>query len=357
MQRLRILAVAAALVVVAAACGDDDTDDAADTPTETAAANAAADTTAAGDTDATADPAADAVFPVTIDAASGPVTLTARPERIVSLSATATEMLFAVDAGEQVVAVDEFSTYPPEAPVTDLSGFTPNIEAISAHDPDLVVSSNGDAELVDGLGALKIPVLVLPAAVTLDDSYAQIEQLGVATGHVAEAAEVVATMQSQLEELAASITQPDEPLTYYHELDTTYFSVTSQTFLGEVYAMLGLENIADPADEDASGYPQLSAEFIIEQDPDLIFLADAKCCGQDLAAVSQRPGWGSLTAVQQGAVVALDDDIASRWGPRTPDLLEAVAEAVEQLTAGAASDGGPDGASGSGTTATTTASR
>jgi iron complex transport system substrate-binding protein len=244
-------------------------------------------------------------------------------------------MLFAIGAGEQVIAVDSFSTYPAEAPVTDLSGFEPNLEAVAGYEPDLVVLSDDMGGIVAALDELAIPVLQLPAVPDLDGVYTQIEQLGAATGHIAEAAELVVRMQTEVGEIVGALPVSPEPLTYYHELDNTYFTVTSSTFIGQIYSMLGLVNIADPADDgSAGGYPQLSAEFIIEQDPDLIFLADTKCCGQTAATVAARPGWDTLTAVTGGAVVELDDDIASRWGPRVVDQLETVAAAIAALPVG-----------------------
>jgi iron complex transport system substrate-binding protein len=272
---------------------------------------------------------------VTVDAANGPVEIPARPERIVSISPTATEILFAIDAGEQVVAVDDFSTFPAEAPVTDLSGFEPNVEAIASYAPDLVVLSFDPGGIVDGLEALAIPTLLQPAAAELADAYGQIEQLGLATGHPDEAAELVASMEEDIAALAEELPAFDEPVTYYHELDDTYYTATSETFIGQIYALFGLENIADEAKGAASGYPQLSAEYILEADPDLIFLADTKCCGQSAATVAKRPGWDGLAAVRTGSIVELDDDVASRWGPRIVDLLRDVAEAIRELEAAA----------------------
>lgn len=280
-------------------------------------------------------PTAEAAFPVTVEPANGPVTIEARPERVVSLSPTSTEMLFAVGAGEQVVAVDDQSNFPPEAPTTELSGFEPNVEAIVEFDPDLVFVSGDVNDLVASLEALDVPVILHPAATTLDDTYAQIDQTGVATGNAAEASELVESMRSEVEELTASTPELEEPPTYYHELDQTYFSVTSETFIGQVYSLVGLENIADEAKGAGSGYPQLSAEFIIDADPDLIFLADVKCCGVTARKVAQRPGWDQITAVQNDAVVELDDDVASRWGPRVVEFLDTVVEAVSELEAAA----------------------
>ena len=268
-------------------------------------------------------------------AAEGTTTTAAAdvPERIVSLSPTATEMLFAIDAGDQVVAVDDQSNYPEEAPRTDLSGFEPNVEAIVAEDPDLVVLSEDTGDVLAGLEAADVEALVLPAATTLDDSYDQIEQLGDATGHGDEAADVVQGMKDDIEEITSSLPERsgDAP-TYYHELDQTFFTATSSTFIGQVYGLVGLENIADSAD-DGSGYPQLSAESILDANPDLIFLADTKCCAQNAETVAARPGWASLDAVTSGRVIELDDDVASRWGPRVVDLLRTVADQVARVPA------------------------
>lgn len=266
-------------------------------------------------------------FPVTIEAANGPVTIAERPTRIVSLSPTGTEVLFAIEAGDQVAAVDDQSNYPAEAPVTDLSGLEPNIEAIAALEADLVVMMfDVGGEAVAALDAVGIPSLVHPAAVDLDDAYAQIEQLGVATGRVAEAAALVAAMQRDIDGIVATTEGGGD--TYYHELGPDLYSATSATFSGELYALLGLVNIADGSDPDGFGYPQLSAEHIVAQNPDLVFLADTKCCGESAATVAARPGWDTMTAIQTGAIVELDDDIASRWGPRVVEFVAAIAEAI-----------------------------
>jgi iron complex transport system substrate-binding protein len=297
-----------------AACGGDDS----------------ADTGAAPDRDTTT--RGDGRFPVTVDAPGGPLTIDRRPERIVSLSPTSTEMLFAIGAGEQVVAVDDQSDHPPEAPVTDLSGYEPNVEAIAGYEPDLLVMDNDG--IADEVATLGIPLLVQPAAVTLDDTYEQIEQLGLATGHADEAADVVEGIRADIQEIVDSVPAGAEPLRFYHELDDTYFTATSATFIGSLYELVGLENIADAAD-DGSGYPQLSPEYVVEADPEIVFLADTECCGQSAETVRARDGWSSITAVREGNVVELSDDIASRWGPRVVDLLRDIADAAAKVRADA----------------------
>jgi iron complex transport system substrate-binding protein len=271
-------------------------------------------------------------YPRTVPAANGPVTLATRPTRIVSLSATATEMLFAVGAGPQVKAVDDQSNYPATAPRTKLSGFQPNLEAIAKYNPDLVVVSNDIKGLVAGLGKLKIPVLLSPAATKIEDSYTQINQIGTLTGHDGEASRVATTMQR---DLAAAVSKtPKRPgTTVYHELGPDLYSANSRTFIGSLYSRLGLVNIADKAPKSAGDYPKLAAEFVLTANPDLVLLADTKCCKQSAATVAARPGWSKLTAVRTGNVVPLDDDVASRWGPRIVGLVQAVAARLARLPA------------------------
>jgi len=273
----------------------------------------------------------DTGFPVTIDAPNGEVTIDTKPQRIVSISPTSTEVLFAVGAGTQVVAVDDQSNFPTNAPVTDLTGFTPNVEAIASYDPDVVFLSFDPGDVIAGLEALDIPVILHPTAVTISDAYEQWEQVGAATGNLSDAKDVVATTQASIATSIETLPDGADTLTYYYELDPTFYSVTSSTFVGELFALTGMSNIADPADLDGYGFPQLTAEYIIEQNPGLIYLADTRCCGQSIDTVAERPGWNTLDAVVNGAVVELDDDIASRWGPRIAELVDDIVLSIVDL--------------------------
>ena len=268
-----------------------------------------------------------ALFPVTVRAANGPVTIAKRPTRIVSLSPTATETLFAIGAGRQVVAVDSLSNYPRRAPRTSMSGYRPNAEAIASYRPDLVVVRS-DGGIVAELDKLDIPVLVDPEAGSLPDAYRQIRQLGHATGFPARAEALVARMRAQIRAAVGSANGRGRGLSLYHELTTNYYSATSKTFIGQIYRLFGLRNIADPAGAAGGAYPQLSGEYIVAANPDLIFLADSKCCGQNLRTVASRPGWENVDAVRRSQVVALDDDVVSRWGPRVVTFVRTVARAV-----------------------------
>lgn len=320
---MRRTALLIALVLAAGACGPAESGDT--TASQASSTTVVDTTTSSAETTTTVSDG----FPVSVTDANGEVTIEDEPLSIVSLSSTATEMLFAIDAGDQVVAVDEFSVYPEGAPITELSGFTPDLEAILEYEPDLVVISYDPGELVSGLSAVGVVSLLLPTALILDDSYSQLEVLGAATGHIGEAAEVISEMQLGIDQILATITVPAD-ITFYHEVDDTLYSASSASFLGQVYALLGMENIADEADPDGFGFPQLASEYIVTADPDLIFLADASL-GVTPESLADRPGWAEMTAVQEGAITVLDEYLASNWGPRVVELLQAIAEAVTGL--------------------------
>jgi iron complex transport system substrate-binding protein len=311
-----LVGAVAGLSLLIAACGSDDsTNESAST--DVAVTEAPATSESPSEAPGTATPAE----------ASGSI-----PERIVSLSPTHTEILFAIGAGDLLVAVDDQSNYPVEVAglPNDLSGFEPNVEAIAAYEPDLVVIGGDFTGLGDQLDAVGIAWWDGPAATTLDDTYAQIEELGDVTGMSEAAAALVAEMQAGIDEIVAATPVPPEPLTLYHELDPTLFSADSTTFIGELYSLLGLRNVADGAEGDSGGFPQLNAEFLVSANPELIFLADTKCCAETAETVAARPGWDTIAAVVNGDVFEMDDDIASRWGPRVVDYLIAVSDAVAQ---------------------------
>ncbi len=280
---------------------------------------------------AAAGPTASSAFPVTITTAAGKVTIQKRPARIVSLSPTATESLFAIGAGPQVVAVDDQSDYPKSAPKTALSGFTPNVEAIAAYRPDLVVASYDPKGLVSALARLGIPVVLHGTASNFKGAYQQIRQLGMVTGREASAARVIAGMKAKIGKIVRTSRSRADGLSVYHEVSPDFYSASTSSFVGKVYAALGLENIADAADSAGTGFPQLSAEYIVSSGPDLIVLADTVCCGQKPSTVASRPGWDRISAVRTGSIVRIDDSLASRWGPRLVSFFRAMSSALARL--------------------------
>ena len=309
LSRRRFVGLLAGTLLFAACGSDPDTSKPATTEPVVAETTAPADTTA----------------PAEGDAASKEMAA----ERIVSLSATATEMLYAIGAQDQIVAVDNYSNYPQEAAdfATKIDAFEPSVEAISELDPTVVLLTYDPGDLQAQLEKLDIQVWFGAAAATLDDTYKQITELGDLTGKADEAAALVDSMKTAIEETITSMELPDAPVSYYYELDNTFYSVTSNTFVGQLMSRFMLQNVADTA-EAGNDYPQLSAESIVSSNPQMIFLADTKCCEQSAETVAARAGWDVIDAVKNGNVVELDDDIASRWGPRVVDLVKVVADAV-----------------------------
>jgi cobalamin transport system substrate-binding protein len=279
-------------------------------------------------------------FPVTVHDATRKVTVARRPDRIVSLSPSATEALFAVGAGGQVIAVDDQSDYPAGVPRTDLSSYQPNVEAIVRYRPDLVVlPASVPRDAIGGLRDVGLTVLAEPAPEQLNGAYRQIRLLGAATGHRSAGERVARRVRSRVERAIAAA--PGGPsLKVFHELDPDLYSASSESFIGRIYARLGLRNVADPAAKSAgTPYPQMSSEAVVAANPDLIVLADSECCDQTPAKVLRRAGWDAVSAVRSGAVVSIGDDIASRWGPRIPVLVERVVRAMQMTDEGSGSGG------------------
>lgn len=314
-----IVSVVAAIFFILSACSNGDTPESAQSTTTTASTTDTGllESTTPSETTTTEAPAD----------ASEPTPETDETLRIVSLSPSATELLFAIGAGSNVVAVDEYSYYPPEAPVTELSGWDPNVEAVLSYLPDLVVIANDSNNLVDSLTQVGVDVLINAAPADIESGYDALIKLGQAVGRANEAMEFAETFKADIE--AALSRSPQLPMRVYHELDGNHYSASSMSFIGDVYAALGTTNIADPADADGYGYPQLTEEYIIEADPELIVITDR--VSYDAEDVSTRPGWENITAVLNGHITVVDADIASRWGPRLPRFIETIVDALRDI--------------------------
>jgi iron complex transport system substrate-binding protein len=258
----------------------------------------------------------------------------AAPKRIISLSPSATEDLFAIGAGAQVLAVDDLSNFPASAPMTKLSAFTPNVEALIAYKPDLIVLNSTATKAEDvrkQLTKLGVAVYWEISPVTLADAYSEIADLGKLTGRVKEANSVITTMKKRIT-TAVNAHRKGKSVTIFHELDNTLYSATSDTFIGSVYKSFNLSNIADAAaTADSYGYPQLNSEYIVKVNPRIIYLADAEY-GENAKTVGARPGWKNITAVRKGQIVALPTDIPSRWGPRLADFYEFIGQSLAKLS-------------------------
>ncbi|CAB4873971.1 unannotated protein [freshwater metagenome] len=270
-------------------------------------------------------------YPITVKSGGYVTTIKTKPIKIISLSPTATEILFGIGAGPQVLAVDDQSNFPIEAPKSALSGFDPNIEAIVAQKPDMVilsVDSTKSKVAKESLTKLGIPVIMEKAAARVNDAYSEIEILGLATGNLPAAKALVKKMKSDIS-LILRTSSKSPKLRFFHELDETLYSATSKTFIGSVYKDFGLKNVADAANgADKSGYPQITAEYLIKSNPQIIFLADGYA-SQNAQTVKNRAGWSQIEAVKKNRIVVLPQDIPSRWGPRIVDFYRVVAETIK----------------------------
>jgi iron complex transport system substrate-binding protein len=273
-------------------------------------------------------------YPITVKFGGYTTTIAKKPTKIISLSPSATEILYAVGAGSQILAVDNLSNYPANAPVSEISAFEPSVEAILAKKPDLVllsIDSTKAPQIRNALVKLGIPVLMEKAPATLKDVYAENTLLARVTDRQAGAVKLNASMAKSIKEILAKAKKSSK-IRIFHELDDTYYSVTSNTFIGKVYKDFGAVNIADAAaGADNSGYPQLSAEYLLKSDPQVIFLADAQY-GVTADSVSKRAGWSQISAVKNKKIVELPADIPSRWGPRLVDFYKLIGASLEKVS-------------------------
>lgn len=321
--------LALALMTAMAACGNDDdttpagtsgSGDTAGTETETQApaADNAAET-------------ADAAFPVSVTDGSGEtIDFDEAPERIISYSPAATEVLFALGAGDRVVATDEYSNYPAEAQeLPELSYSDPPPEPALGHDPDLVIMSSWHEGQLEQFRELDMRVVFLPAPEDLDGVLDHIQLLGEVTGTQSEAEDIVAGMEERIAEIESQVGDVDESPRVFYELSPSGHTVAPGSFIGEMLEILGTDNIASDA---TSQFPELSSEVIIERDPEVILLAThGEHGGQSLETLRERPGWDEIAAIQDERVYPVDPDIFSRPGPRVVDALE---ELVDLLHGG-----------------------
>ena len=313
-RRIAPLALISALIIFAACGDDDDSEGSGLTPGSTPTADQS-----------------DAAFPVTVERGDGvDETFDEAVQRIVSLSPGATEILYAIGAGDQLIAVDHQADYPEEAAnfATKVDAYEPSIETIAALEPDLVIVATDIGGIVDALDRLDIPLFYRDLDTTvnsIDDVIEHVELLGQITGRNDEAASVAEDMRERVATVDDAVDDlpDDERLTVFHELDSELYSVAENTFIGSIYTTLKADNIA--GEGGGTQYPQLTQEAIIAANPDVIVLADEEF-GVTVDSVKARPGWDAIAAIATDRIYSVDPDIISRPGPR-------IVEALEQLAA------------------------
>ena len=255
--------------------------------------------------------------------ASAPKINGSSPKRIISLSPSITEILFEIGSGNQVIAVDNLSNYPNEAPISDISAYDPNVEAISLLNPDLVILSYNIKNLKTALKKMGIETIYLPAPLNFEDILDQIDYLGLQTGNEDKAKKLISKMKNRMKTLQ-KLRENETAIKIYHEIDPNYYSPSKFSFIGDIYQKLNYKNVADKADISNLGYPKLSPELIISENPDLIVLP-----GKDnkyVEKVKLRPGWSYIEAVKKNNFLLTNNDIASRWGPRILNFASILVE-------------------------------
>jgi len=266
------------------------------------------------------------------DSAGRTLTLAAAPERIISLAPSTTEIVCAVGACDKLVGKDQFSDYPEQVksvPVLS-DGFNPNYEQIVAAKPDLVLAAGiTSPDAIKKLDELKLPVLIVGAEkTTFDTIKSEIQMVGAVVGNPDQADAVVAAMTKKIADVEAKIATAAAKPRVFWEVDATDpakpFTVGPGSFVDEIIARAGGVNIAANA---ASPYPQLNAEEIIKQNPQIIILSDA-AYGIAPESVGKRPGWEVIEAVKNGKVFPIDDNLVSRPGPRVAEGLEVAAKLI-----------------------------
>ncbi len=262
-------------------------------------------------------------FPITVERADGRViTFDRPPQRIVSLSPGHTEVLFAIGAGDQVVAVDTESDFPSQTEgKTKFDATSPDIDALDRLEPDLVVIMGGPEEVVRSLDQLGLQVLWLETPDSFGSILDQIDVLGEITGRIEQSDLLVDEMDGRALALFAEVGATAGPR-IYHEIDDQLVTASSDTFTGELYLILNATNITDIVDETLQPYPQLTLGAIVEADPEVIIIAYS---GASPESIKTRPGWQGVSAVRDDRIYAVDPDIVNRPGPRLVEGLETLA--------------------------------
>ncbi|MSQ29966.1 MAG: ABC transporter substrate-binding protein [Dehalococcoidia bacterium] len=275
-------------------------------------------------TTSTPAPPAAAAFPRTVTDSSGTqVRLAAPARRVISLSPGLTEVLYAIGAGDRVVATDRFSDYPAAAAQTPkLEYSSPSAEATFAHAPDLVIMTGNQKPQVAQFRALGLPVLYLEEAPTVQAVLEHIALLGTLTAHDRAAQALVAAMRQRIEAVTAKLSTVTQGPRVFYELSPDLYTAAAESFIGGMLTLLKAQNAAQGA---TSAFPQLSAEAVIAFDPEVVLLTDAVSAKQSAETVAARPGWAHVAAVQRRRIHPIDADLVNRPGPRIAEGLETMA--------------------------------
>ena len=317
-SRLLLVAVLLGAVIGLVACDDDGGASAASPTSEASAADATSEATATETATAT-----EAAGPLVVADSDGFVLeFEAAPQRIVSYSPGVTEILFAIGAGAQVIAADEFSDYPAETVDLERVSYSePDPERVLGLDPDLVIMATRQQEQVEQFRDLGLAVMFNREPDSIEGVLENIRTLGTVTGHEADAEALIASMEARIAAVEEAIADVTAGPRVFYELSEDLFTVAPETFVGSTLTLLKASNVAAGAE---TAFPQLTQEALIAANPEVVLLADAEF-GATPEAVAARPGWDAVDAVINGRLYPVDPDLGNRPGPRIVDALEEVA--------------------------------
>jgi iron complex transport system substrate-binding protein len=263
-------------------------------------------------------------FPLVLKDGTGTeVKLDKKPERIVSVMPSTTEIAYAVGAGKRIVGVSNYDNYPEEVNTKEKVGdLKVNIEKVVSLEPDLILADTGNGEAIEALRKTGIPVLVMEAK-TFEQIYQSIAMIGKATGNEAKATEVVSKMKADVREVEEKVkTIPDaKKPNVWIEVDPSLFTAGKGTFMHDMVTMAGGKNIAS----DMDGWKQMSEEKVLERNPDIILNTYGYYDKDSAAKIKKRPKWQGVKAVQMGRIYMLDSDVVTRPAPRITQGLKEIA--------------------------------
>ena len=309
-QRLSSVGVLSLLLL--AACGNEETNT---TEKETATQQS---------TETTAE---QAQFPVTVtDSLNKEVTLENAPTRIISLTPSNTEILFGLGLNEEIIGVSDNDNYPEQALTKEkVGGMVFNLEQLISLQPDLVVAHgsglyNFNEEAIAQLEAVGIPVFVVKNAVTFEETYTTIEQIGQLTGKTKEAAEVIASIQKGIQDIEVKVANLEEKSVFIVVgTEPDLYATGKETFIDEMLQVLNVENTVPEL-----GWPMYSAEQFVKSNPDAIIVTYE----EDLNTIVNNAAYAEMDAIKNGNIHVVDGDTTSRQGPRIVEGIESIGEAI-----------------------------
>ena len=246
-------------------------------------------------------------------------------QRVVSLSTTHTEIIQTLGGENLLVGIDSFSES--ELPIEKIDAFTVTADELVNLNPDLVIVAFDFNGIIDGLEALNLNYILLPPARNFDEVYTQIMEIGNLINKSEESIDLVSEMENDVAEIIENFSAQNVKV--FHEIGYTYgiYTVNENSFIGEIYNLLGVDNIANfKEDPFGSGYPEFSEEEILMANPNLIIVGHSDYLNKDL---STRVGWEEITAIQSGNLFFLDENLANNWGTNTVDLLNTLSEVTQ----------------------------